>query len=546
MTGRTIRALSPAARASERKEAPEPPPSTGEPAPARGRLIACGLLLLWALLYLPNLRSNPNWYGDEGEWMDASWTLAQGHPRVDATVNDFLFPYPYPPLYLIVNGMLLKLFGNDLVVARSLGAATALLAAALLFWIGRRLRDRNFGFLCAAAFLVYPEAVINFRWARGHTLCGLFVLASVGFLVRYVQGRRLRDVLLAGAMCSLAIATTYWSWSLAGAVVLTALFVNWKHAPAAALASFGYLILFLAGYGLFHEGGFGYLKEQLSRLYLLANGAAPRPFLKELVPDLKYLLGFLFTTDAWLIAGSVGLACFPIKRYRKWLCLWLVVIAFAVVRRRGATLSLFMYPSTVFLPILALGVGGLAAFVADLARSWSARWVGWLPGLGALAVWGAISLQGSFTRFRTKIDYWTQRSVADAEKAMAFVNANTRPDEFVVVPKQIYWLVRHEKKAMLAFCVNYEGKPNEMVPVPIPREQFWFDCNWRNAKFIVIAAGEDSAGLYGFDAVCTGGLPQIRVALDAITQSPERWPVALATDEYKVFANPKLVAAGPR
>jgi len=314
---RKAAAASPAPEDPSEKVSGEPPaqPSEG-PLPRRDLWIAAGLLLLWALLYLPNLRSNPNWYGDEGEWMDASWTLAQGHPRVDATVNDFLFPYPYPPLYLAINGTLLKLFGNDLIVGRSLGAATALGIAALLVWIGRRLVDRSFGFLCAAAFLVYPEAVINFRWARGHTLCGLFVTASIGFLVRYVQEARLRDVLLAGAMCSLAIATTYWSWSLAGAVVLTALFVNRRHAAAAVLASLGYLALFLVGYGLLHDGGFPHLKEQLARLYLLANGNDPSPFFEELALDVRYLATFLFGTstaggwpDLWLIVASVGIAC---------------------------------------------------------------------------------------------------------------------------------------------------------------------------------------------------------------------------------------------
>ena len=540
-------------RAKEREEEPEPPSPSDVPEKRRDRLIAAGLLLLWALLYLPNLRSNPNWYGDEGEWMDASWTLANGHPRVDATVNDFLFPYPYPPLYLAVNGTLLKIFGNDLAVGRALGAMSALGTAALLFWIGRRLRGTSFGFLCAAAILVYPEAVENFRWARGHTLCGLFVTASIGFLVRYVQGKKLRDVLLAGAMCSLAIATTYWSWSLVGAVVLTALFVEKKHAPAALLASLGYLILFLVAYGLFHAGGFDHLKEQLALLYHLANGDHPLPFFEELWSDARALGSFLFATktagewpDLWLIAASIGIVLFPVRRFRKWLALWLVAVAFAVVRRRGSTLSTFMYPAMVFLPMLAIGVAGLAASVADHAKTPSSRKLGWVPGLGFLAVLGAISLVGSLGHFRTKIDPWTQRSVADAEKAMEFVNSRTTPDDFVVVPKQIYFLVKHERKAMLAFCVNYEGQVNDMAPVVVPHDQFWFDCRWQNAKYAVIAAGQDPNGLYGFDAVCTGGLPQIRVALDAITQGPAAWTLALATPEYKVFANPRFAGAGPK
>src|SRR6266436_4403973 len=97
------------------------------------RNAAVVLVALWALLFLPNLRTNPNWYGDEGEWMEKSWTFIHGTPRIGPIVDDFIFPYPYPPLYMVVNGVLLRLFGNDIVVARALGAVTALAAGAGLF-----------------------------------------------------------------------------------------------------------------------------------------------------------------------------------------------------------------------------------------------------------------------------------------------------------------------------------------------------------------------------------------------------------------------------
>ena len=130
----------------------------------RERALAAALLAAWVFLFLPNLRTNPNWYGDEGEWMEKSWTFIHGAPRVGPISNDFVFPYPYPPLYMAVNGLLLRVFGHDLVVSRALGAVTALAAAGVLFWIGTRLRDKVFGFMCAGVFLVYPQTVMNFRW----------------------------------------------------------------------------------------------------------------------------------------------------------------------------------------------------------------------------------------------------------------------------------------------------------------------------------------------------------------------------------------------
>ena len=117
---------------------------------AREKAIAVTLIGLWVLLYLPHLRTSPNWYGDEGEWMDKCWTFIHGTPRVGPITNDFVFPYPYPPLYMLINGALLRVFGNDILVGRALGAVTALAAATILFWIGTRVRDKSFGFLCGS------------------------------------------------------------------------------------------------------------------------------------------------------------------------------------------------------------------------------------------------------------------------------------------------------------------------------------------------------------------------------------------------------------
>jgi predicted membrane-bound mannosyltransferase len=142
------------------------------------RNVAIALVILWALLFLPNLRTNPNWYGDEGEWMDKCWTFIHGTPRLGPIIHDFIFPQPYPPLYMVVNGALLRVFGDDIVVGRALGAVTALAAGALLFWIGTRLRDKAFEFLCAAAFLTCSEANTNFRWVRSHPMAGTLALGA--------------------------------------------------------------------------------------------------------------------------------------------------------------------------------------------------------------------------------------------------------------------------------------------------------------------------------------------------------------------------------
>ena len=543
----------------------------------RERGLAAALLAAWVFLYLPNLRTNPNWYGDEGEWMEKSWTFIHGTPRVGPIINDFVFPYPYPPLYMAVNGSLLRLFGYDLVVSRALGAVTALAAAAILFWIGTRLRDKGFGFLCAAAFLVYPQTVMNFHWVRSHPMAGMLALVTTGFLVRYLQEKRLRDVALAGLFCSLATATNYYAVGLIPAVIVAAVWVNWRRwcelvawrdLLVGAVAAGGYGLLFVGWY-VATQGGVGHLVEQMHRL----SGMTQPPSFAEIGLRIGR---FCFTTpthigthgleghDIWLIAAAVGLMTFPVARWRGWLVFWVLLLMLPIFRKQD-NVSWFFYPATVFLPLMALGVAGAAEQVGRLL-AWAVRRkespvLRVLPGAAACLIWGIVLLRGSLGHFETTIDRFTQHSVTEAEAAMAYVNAHTTAEDFVIVPKQIYWLVKNAKKSILSHCQTYEGKTNDAWPVPIPRDLFWFDCRWQHAKYVVLASGVDrnTQQLQGIDIIYTirpGGALEFVSQMVAESWKPvyvggqgialvnvganKRWPVAV-DGEYLVLANPRFV-----
>lgn len=515
------------------------------------------LTILWACLFLPHLRTNPNWYGDEGDWMDPSWTFLHGETHHGPMRVDFLFPYPYPPLYLLANGCLLRVFGNDVLVGRALQAVTALLAAAILVWIGTRLRDRAFGFLCAVGFLVYPETVLHFRWMRSHPMAGVWALAAAGFLIRYVQEKRRRDLVLAGLLCSAATATSYWTYGLIGAVVVTALLVNWRHAWIAALTSCAWLGSFSIGYVIVHEDGLVQLLAQLERLQFMNNAIvnASPSFPGETARIAKNVVEFTFlmptTTasgarfvDLWLMGAGLGLAFFPAPRFRKWLIFWLLALMVVVFRGRS-NLSVAFYPAMVFLPLMAVGFAGVLVRIGELA----ARVVPWrqeparqLPAFLAIGILAGMSLTGSFTHFRTRLDELTARSVPDSEAVAEFINTRSTTNDFVIAPNQLFWLI-HARKAMLTQCSAYEGEMAWPYCAPVPREQFWFDCDWHNAKYLVLADATDARGQrIGIDGVFWMRMKNIRAIVSGIEQ--EGWPVVFERGEYKVRANPKLVPPG--
>jgi 4-amino-4-deoxy-L-arabinose transferase-like glycosyltransferase len=545
--------------------------------------MAIGLVALWALLFLPNLRTNPNWYGDEGEWMEKSWTFIHGTPRVGPIVNDFIFPYPYPPLYMAINGALLRVFGNDIVVARALGAITALAAAALLFWVGTRLRDKNFGFLCAAAFLVYTEANVNFRWVRSHPMAGTLALASIGFLIRYVQEKRLRDVVWAGTFCSLATATNYFTYPLIGAMVVTVAAVNWRDwkSPrvwrdviiAGGLAC-AYAGLFVLWYCAAH--GWGQLMAQVGRLTSVASNEVRPTFAGEVERFIGnvWTLGFKTPTrldpqvgwtgrDWWLVIATLGFVWLPVARVkwlRAWMPFWLLVLMYGVFKKLN-NVPLFFYPATIFLPLMAVGFAGVLAWAGEGCKRLGAVGGRALPAL-ALVLFAFPSLAGAWGHFNTRIDQWSQNSADEAEAAMRYVNQHIAPGDFVMVPKQIYWMARSERRSMLTFCARYEGVVNDLpVAVPIPQSAYWFDCRCENAKYLVMASGVDAASgrPIGIDIVYVSGLKGVPEHVEAVLGAGwkpvyvggsgqmaivnfrgHQWPVAV-NGEYLVLANPQLV-----
>jgi hypothetical protein len=534
-------------------------------------LIAAGLVGLWACLFLPNLRTSPKWYGDEGEWMEKCWQFAHGRLHIGPIINDFIYPYPYPPLYMAVNGALLRVFGNDVVVGRALGAVTALAAAGLLFWIGCRLRDKTFGFLCAGAFLVYSEAVINFRWVRSHPFAGMLCLAAVGFLIRYVQEKRVRDAALAGLMCALAKATNYFTYPLCVAVVVTVVGVNWKswksgrmwgHTAAAAGMAGSYVVLFVIWYAA--TRGLDQLREHLRLLTSVAGNEVQPTWAAELGRIAQNVWNIGFETPAkvgfqgvegwdwWVRIAWVGFLFLPVKdwRLRLWVPFFLLALMYGVFKKLN-NVPLFFYPATIFLPLMAVGFAGVLTWVGEgIQRLGAPAGARVWPGIIGCAFFAVNTWPGAWSHFDTKIDHWAQQSHVDAEAAMRYVNDRTTTNDVVIVPKQIYWLVKDAKRTMLTYCARYNGIDNDMpVATPIRRELFWFDCRLENAKYLVLEYGAREVVLpdgrrgqlpAGIDATYT--VPVLKGVREILQQTQtEKWPVVFRQGLYHVLANPRFV-----
>ena len=258
--------------------------------------------------------------------------------------------------------------------------------------------------------------------------------------------------------------------------------------------------------------------------------------------------------DWWLTLATLGFVFLPTRdwRLRLWVPFWLLVLMYGVFKKLN-NVPLFFYPATIFLPLMAVGFASVLAWAGELAGRVAPKSGNLLSTTIAIVVltgFGLKSASGAMGHFHTRIDMWTQQSAVDAEAAMAFVNAHITQDDFVIVPKQIYWLAKTPQHSMLTFCARYEGVDNDMpVPSHIPRELYWFDCRLQQAKFLVLEYGMEERTLpdgrhvqlpIGIDAVYT--LPVLRGVKEVIQQvQQEKWPVVFQQGAYIVLANPRFV-----
>jgi hypothetical protein len=254
-----------------------------------------------------------------------------------------------------------------------------------------------------------------------------------------------------------------------------------------------------------------------------------------------------------LTVATIGFVFLPTRdwRLRLWVPFWLLVLMYGVFKKLN-NVPLFFYPATIFLPLMAVGFAGVIAWAGELAEKLSPKSSNMAVTVIAVVVLGGFGLQsasGAWGHFHTRIDMWTQQSAPDAEAAMTFVDAHTTKDDFVIVPKQIYWLAHCDRRSMLTFCARYEGVDNDMpVPAHIPLEQYWFDCRLEQAKFLVLEYGVEQRTLpdgrlvqlpIGIDAVYTLSLRGVREIVQR-TQD-EKWPVVFHQGAYIVLANPRFV-----
>ncbi|NDC79984.1 MAG: hypothetical protein EB090_01750, partial [Verrucomicrobia bacterium] len=119
---------------------------------------------VWALLYLPNLRTNPKWYGDETLIHDTARNLFQGIPSNFGLWNTFWHPhYPYQ-----ICGLFAYLGSGDILGSRLFNVLLGLTCALCMYALGKKVFGPRAALFSSLMFLTYQQSIIHFRMSYAH------------------------------------------------------------------------------------------------------------------------------------------------------------------------------------------------------------------------------------------------------------------------------------------------------------------------------------------------------------------------------------------
>jgi len=485
------------------------------------------LTLVWALLYLPHLRTSPGWYGDETLTLMIGKSVFAGNVADRALTATFWHPsYAYQPGYAWLVGAASMAFQGDIVGARLLNAVLAYAIALLFVFGGVRVFGWTTSLFAAALFLTYSQTIIHFRWIYPHNLVAFGFLLTALFLLRKASPKSDFSAGLGLGLAALSHplfahgAIAAWACRLKRPVSWIRLAVF----PALALAA-------TLGWTWLRLNPKPWLWEDI-----LALGSFYNQFSQDNGSGLQSArnIFFFYSQDAFHLGAFVcALLCIRKRFYA--IPVFLAVVSVLLLQNRQ-NLPVFYYQAVVFLPILALAyAGGIRHLEVRLRAAFGSR-ARAVP-LFALILPAYLfvlnlppSLSGTLV---PRNQHWVTQSTQEVEAAARWINEHSVPTDLVVCHQNIGWLLR-PKTTDLMQATAWSGRPTFTFEKLPEKARFLFPADLLAARYLVLG---------DIDQRWTLAQPNVDWIVNVLTQ--EHWPVVWRGEFYLIAANPRFETLKP-
>lgn len=483
------------------------------------------ILSIWALLYLPNLRTSPSWYGDEGLALTAGLNVAHGIPAHGSFWNTFWNSYaPYQPAYEFTIGWAARIANGDIIGPRLVNTLFALITAFVIAIGGRKIMGPIFSLGSALIFLTFEQNVIHFRWIFTHNLIALgFAIAFIGLSGKITrQSDQIAGLGL--AISALALPLSIYGFIAGG-------LIRCKH-PRSWLPVMGPYILVTGtslalGYFLYPKEGF--IWSDLIDTWRFYTEAS-----QENGGGFKFIENILrfFLQDPFHAFGFITfLICLQRNVYA--IGLSSLCIAFLLLQNRQ-NLTTFYYQAIIISPLISLsyGVAFQKIYFYALRTKLSSQMLKLImrsiPFAIAVLFFLSVLPQSLSGTLKPRIAYWTTQSISEVEAAAKWINLHSSIEDLVICHQNIAWLLKCRTADYLQ-AATWAGYSTWPFKIPLRKDQFRYEPNLRAARYAVVA---------DIDQRWTFHQPNVSEVI-SIFQS-EKWRVVWSGDHYHIFENPQL------
>jgi len=511
-------------------------------------LLLVGILAVATLLRVSQLRVSPGWYADEGSDLAIAAHLLAGEQRYFAIGQSTLIA-GRPPLFHLVLAGLMALFGQDILTLRLLTAAYGVLVTLALFVLGRRLWGDPVALLAAALYAIYPNAVLYNRFGFLYNQLTLLNLILFYTLWRFITGGGRGWLIGACLTAGLAVLTGVAALPTVGLIVVVLLFTRrsalWWAIPALACLPLLY-------------GGWMAARAPAAFFYdlqFLFNRVGENGLYKILYTVWNYKQ--ILVWDVWFPLGILGLTRLQPSQNRLYTLIFFWYHLLTTVAGIPALADLGYHYLIPLLPWAAIGVAALLVWafprlIAALENGYDrlysrlpwagkkGRWASLLRrqgrawSVGLVAFWilisplivAAVQLGFNPGQAPPAMASVTVRDVESAAAAVAYVNRRAGPDDVVLAPPHIAWMI-DAPVADYQQAVAFSGGETQNYPRQMDKSRFLFDCSVEQARYAVLWDG--------WREWAVSKMPDVAQVLTTV----EQWPIVYRAGDWRVFARPR-------
>jgi 4-amino-4-deoxy-L-arabinose transferase-like glycosyltransferase len=511
-------------------------------------LILFGILILAIVFRIIRLRTAPDWFQDEGEFIRLADYLSKGNLDFLGIRNSLLL-IGRPPLFMWILAGAFKLFGMDILVLRSLAITCSFFSIGISYLLARQALGKTAAYYTAFLLAIFPEYIFYNRLGFSYNWTSLWILIFIFGLWKYLITENQRWLVIACLAAGIAFASDYVGIICILALLLVISLTHpsqlWKMvivlipwvvsilpifiiAPVDALHDLAYTFFW-------GSGGEGDIVFMLARMLAIYPGMIQR--------------------EPWILLGIIGLFTLSDKRL---LGIILVVVCgvFALFSFNRTLAAQYLLPVW---PLVMIGLGSFLArsvtyFFTNVKSSLinlkiSQRWVvndtvrTFLGSVGStILVFAFVFLPISWLVILSIKGFviepvdpsiainevlWEEGYIApsDAQAIAQEISKNVKSEDFVIAPGVVYRMLQ-SNAAHPRTVVVYEHGGNILGVRDVNHDRFTVNCSLSNAKYAVV----DNTWRYWSASMA----PEISTMLDKV----KKWPMVLERGSLQLYCNP--------